>query len=48
MSEILQEYGGMIIAAAGTFALLAVLGNCLFADDGLLGQLIVVWGNGGC
>lgn len=48
MSEVIEQYGGMILAAAGTFALLGVLGNCLFAGDGLLGQLIVVWGNGGC
>lgn len=47
MSEMIQEYGGMILAAAGTFALLGVLGTILFAQDGLLVRMIDIWGNGG-
>ena len=48
MSEVIEEYGGMILAAAGTLALFGVLGKCMFAQDGLLAQMILAWGNGGC
>lgn len=48
MKEIFGEYGSMVLAAAGTFALLMVFRRSLIAPEGLLAQMISYWGNGGC
>ena len=47
MSEIIREYGGFLLAAAGTFAILGILGETIFAQDGMLAELIRYWGIGG-
>ena len=47
MKEVLIEYGGMILAMAGTAALLTILNNSLFSENGLLAQLILFWESGG-
>lgn len=48
MKEIFEEYGGMMLAAAGTAALLLILRESMLSADGLLAQMISLWGNGGC
>lgn len=48
MREIMKEYGGMILSVVGTFVLLGVLGAEFLAEDGLVAQLVSIWGNGGC
>lgn len=48
MHEVMSEYGGMILSTVGTIVLLGVLGYECFAADGLLAQLVSIWGNGGC
>ena len=47
MSEIIREYGGFLLAAAGTFAILAILGETIFSPDGMLAELIRHWESGG-
>ena len=48
MGEVIKEYGGMLLAAVGTFLLLGILGYMFFAEDGLAAQMISAWENGGC
>ncbi len=48
MKEIMGEYGSMLLAAAATFALLALFRSILLSGDGMLAQMIAYWGNGGC
>lgn len=48
MNEILKEYGGTVIASMATLAFLALIGNVIFAENGMLSALVSVWQNGGC
>ncbi|MDE6904670.1 MAG: hypothetical protein K2P76_07015 [Lachnospiraceae bacterium] len=47
MEHILEEYGGVILeAAAGIFVLGGMIG--LIFSGGILGQLIILFGNAAC
>ena len=48
MTEVIREYGSAILATLGGLLLLVVVGQLLFSEHGLLVQMIVAWGNGGC
>lgn len=47
MSEIIKEYGSMIIAASSTIMFFGLVGTIFFSNNGLLCLLITAWGNGG-
>lgn len=48
MKEVIREYGSAVVAAVGAFLLFSILGQMVFSPDGLLAQMVQVWGNGGC
>ena len=48
MTEIIKQYGEMIIAMVGTIGFFIVMGNLFFACDGMLVNMILIWLNGGC
>lgn len=48
MSEVIQEYGAMILASVSTFTFITMIGLLLFSNGGLLAEIIFLWGNGGC
>ena len=48
MSEIIKEYGGMIIASIATITFFALVSGIIFSKNGLLCMMIAVWQNGGC
>lgn len=48
MQQVIREYGSAVLAAAGACLFFGVLGGMLLSDDGLLAQMILLWGNGGC
>lgn len=48
MSEIIKEYGGMIIASIVTITFFALVSGIIFSKNGLLCMMIAVWQNGGC
>lgn len=48
MTEVIKEYGGMVLAVMGGFFLFAILGSVFLSGDGLLARMIQIWGNGGC
>lgn len=48
MSEIISEYGGMAIATIATICFLALIVALLFSPNGMMAELIFLWGNGGC
>ncbi|MCM1106471.1 MAG: hypothetical protein NC355_05965 [Blautia sp.] len=48
MKEVIREYGSAVIAAVGAFLLFAIVGQMVFCPDGMLGQMVQLWGNGGC
>lgn len=48
MKEIIEEYGGAVLAFAGALSILTLLGFCLSGRGSLLGQFLFLWGNGGC
>lgn len=48
MSEIIKEYGGMIIASTSTIVFFALVGGLIFSKNGLLCMMIAAWKNGGC
>ena len=48
MSEVIQEYGAMILASVSTFTFMTMIGLLLFSKGGLLAELIFLWRNGGC
>ena len=48
MSEIIKEYGGMIIASITTIIFFALVSGIVFSKNGLLRMMIAVWQNGGC
>ena len=43
MNEVVREYGGMLVAAAGTIAMFGILCSMLWSADGLLVRLIESW-----
>lgn len=43
-----KEYGGAVLAAVGGVVFLGTLGQFLLSRQGLIMQMIEVWGNGGC
>lgn len=47
MENIIKEYGGVILAAAGAFAIMTILGNLFAGKESLFARLLVVCGNGG-
>lgn len=48
MKEVIREYGSAAIAAVSAFLLFAIIGRLLFDSNGLLAQMVQLWGNGGC
>ena len=48
MAAVVKEYGGAILAAVGGVVFLGTLGQFLLSRQGLIMQMIEVWGNGGC
>ena len=44
MTEIIKQYGEMIIAMVGTIGFFIVMGNLFLARD----DMILIWLNGGC
>lgn len=48
MAALVKEYGGAILAAVGGVVFLGTLGQFLLSRQGLIMQMIEVWGNGGC
>ena len=48
MAAVVKEYGGAVLAAVGGVAFFGTLGQFLLSRQGLIMQMIEVWGNGGC
>jgi hypothetical protein len=48
MAEVIREYGTAIVTAAGGILLFGIIGELLLSHDGILAQMIWIWGNGGC
>jgi len=48
MVEVIREYGSAVLAAVGGVLLLGTLGQLLVSREGILMQMIQIWGNGGC
>ena len=48
MAAVVKEYGGAVLAAVGGVVFLGTLGQFLLSRQGLIMQMIEVWGNGGC
>ncbi len=46
MSEIMEEYGGMIIALVGTLLVIAVVASLFRKDDGVISLMFQIWGSG--
>lgn len=47
MSEIIKQYGEVIIAGIGTLAFIGIFLSMMLANDGLLARMIYRWGMGG-
>lgn len=47
MENIIKEYGSVVLAAVGAFAIMAILGNLFAGEESLFTRLLVVCGNGG-
>ena len=43
MRAVFEEYGGMLIAAAGSFAMFGILASVLLSDNGTLALLFRKW-----
>ena len=48
MVEVIREYAGLLLATAGVFLFLAVIGQIILSNQGLFMQMIAAYGNGGC
>ena len=48
MAAVVKEYGSAVLAAGGGGVFLGTLGQFLLSRQGLIMQMIEVWGNGGC
>jgi hypothetical protein len=48
MAEVIREYGGAVLAAVGGILLFGTIGTLLLSHEGILMQMIGLWGNGGC
>lgn len=48
MKTIMREYAETMLAAFGGILLFGILGHCLLSRQGLVMQMIQMWGNGGC
>ena len=48
MAAVVKEYGGAGLDAGGGGAVFCTLGQFLLSRQGLIMQMIEVWGNGGC
>lgn len=48
MQQVIREYGTAVLGAVGATLLLAVIGKLLLSSEGILAQMILLWGNGGC
>lgn len=48
MNAVVKEYGGAVLAAVGAVVFLGTLGQFLLSQQGMIMQIIAVWGNGGC
>jgi hypothetical protein len=48
MTDVIREYGGVILAVAGGILLFSIIGQIFLSHEGILAQMIQVWGNGGC
>ena len=48
MAAVVKEYGSVVLAAVGGVGFLGTLGQFLLSRQGLIMQMIEVWGNGGC
>lgn len=47
MKTIFEEYGGMLLAAAGTFVTVGIYQALFLAPDGLLAAFVTAIGSGG-
>ena len=47
-AAVVKEYGSAVLAAVGGVVFLGTLGQFLLSRQGLIMQMIEVWGNGGC
>jgi hypothetical protein len=47
VNQFFKEYGGMILAAAGTFVMFLLFRRMLLSPSGELAQLVLLWGKGG-
>ncbi len=48
MAAVVKEYGSAVLAAVGGVVFFGTLGQFLLSRQGLIMQMIEVWGNGGC
>ena len=48
MAAVVKEYGSAVLAAVGGVVFFGTLGQFLLSRQGLIMQIIEVWGNGGC
>lgn len=48
MQQVIREYGTAVLGAVGATLLLAAIGKLLLSSEGILAQMILLWGNGGC
>jgi hypothetical protein len=48
MAEVIREYGAAILATIGGILLFGTIGKLLLSQEGILVQMIAMWGNGGC
>ena len=48
MAALVKEYGGGGLGAGGGVVFFGTLGQFLLSRQGLIMQMIEVWGNGGC
>ena len=48
MAAVVKEYGSAVLAAVGGVVFFWHAGTVLLSRQGLIMQMIEVWGNGGC
>lgn len=48
MKEVVKEYAGSVLAACAGVMLFSTLGQLLLSKQGLVMQMILMWGKGGC
>jgi hypothetical protein len=48
MAEVIREYGTAILAAVGGLLLFGMIADLFLSGDGVVVQMVQIWGNGGC